>query len=59
MKSPLLNIITGPKIGEFREYVWNIFLPVEIVQNLFIYPPSKYLLTLYYVPGTKPGLGIH
>ena len=54
MKSPLLHIVTGPGIGGFKEYAWNIFLLVEIVQNLFIYPPSKYLLTLYYVPGGLP-----
>ena len=47
MKSPLLHIVTGPGIGGFKEYTGNIFVLVEIVQNLLIYPPSKYLLTLY------------
>lgn len=47
VKSPLLNIIAGPGIGEFRGYVRNIFLFVEIVQNLFIRSPGKYFLTLF------------
>jgi hypothetical protein len=38
--SPSLNILIGPG-REVREYEWDIFLTVEIVQNLFPHPLSK------------------
>lgn len=47
VKSPLLNIIKGSGIGEFREYVWNVLLLMEIVQNVCIQPPGRYLLSRY------------
>lgn len=60
VKSPLLNVITGPVKGAFGDYVWNIFLLVEILwENVFIHPPGKYSLILYYVPGIETVLGIH
>lgn len=54
-----LNWPGALEIGEFGEYVWNLFLLMEIAQDVFFHPPGKYLLTLYYATHTATGLGIH